>query len=283
MTLQKYAAPLRPIALDKIGTDDVLRVLKPLWISRPETASRLRGRLERVLEAATVRGYRSGPNPALWRGSLRALLPKPKKLVRGHHPAMPFNDLPSFIGTLRELDTMVAWMLEFTILTAARSGEVFGARWGEIDLNAALWTIPGERMKAGREHRVPLAHRAIELLEQSAILRRSAASDTFVFSGRQPDRPFSNMTMQMMLRRSLMARDYTVHGFRSTFRDWAGERTNFPREIVEVALAHLVGDEVERSYRRGDALEKRRKVMGAWANFCEPKRADIIVKLARTA
>jgi integrase len=283
MTLQKYGAPLRPMPLDKIGTDDVLRVLKPLWISRPETASRLRGRIERVLEAATVRGYRSGPNPAIWRGSLRALLPKPKKLTRGHHPAMPIDQLPAFVGTLRKCDTIVAWMLEFTILTAARSGEVFGARWREIDLDALVWTIPGERMKAGREHRVPLAPRALEILNKLTLFRKSDSSDGLVFPSRRPDRPFSNMTMQMMLRRSAAGRAYTVHGFRSTFRDWAGECTTFPRDVVEVALAHLVGDEVERAYRRSDALEKRRKLMEAWANFCEPMGTDNIIALAKIA
>ena len=283
MTLRQYAAPLRSMPLDKIGTDDVLRVLKPLWTSRPETGSRLRGRIERVLEAATVRGYRFGPNPALWRGSLRSLLPKPKKLIRGHHPAMPFHQLPNFIAALRQRDTVVSWMLEFTILTGARSGEVFGVRWSEFDMSARLWTLPAERMKARREHRVPLPPRAVEILEKVARLRRSDSSDSLVFPGRRPDRPFSNMSMQMVLRRSAATRDYTVHGFRSTFRDWAGERTNFPREIVEVALAHLVGDEVERAYRRGDALEKRRTLMEAWAAFCEPETTSNVIPLVKTA
>jgi integrase len=234
-----------PVA--QVGTDDILRVLKPLWLSKAETASRLRGRIERVLDFAKARGMRSGENPARWRGHLDAVLPKRAKLTRGHHKAMPFNEVPEFMGKLGEMDGVSPGALEFAVLTAARSGEVLGARWDEIDLDAKSWTIPRERMKAARVHRVPVADRAVAILSQLAQVRTSE----FIFPGLKRAKPLSSMALEMVLRR--MQVDATVHGFRSAFRDWAGERTSYPREVAEAALAHLVGDAVERAYRRGDA------------------------------
>ncbi|MGX5718571.1 tyrosine-type recombinase/integrase [Shinella zoogloeoides] len=278
MTLKVYTAPLRSKRVDEISTADVLEVLKPIWLTKPETAARLRGRIERVLDAAKVRGHRSGENPALWRGHLDKLLPKRRKLTRGHHAAMPYGDVPAFVADLRKREAMAARALEFTILTAARSGETFGATWKEIDLKAALWTISADRMKAGREHRVPLTPRAVEILTELSGL--GTGPDAYVFPGQREGRPLSTMAMDMILRR--MKIDMTVHGFRSSFRDWAGEETAFPRDVAEAALAHVVGDQTERAYRRGDALEKRRKLMAAWADFCAmtapvaPPRADVL-------
>jgi integrase len=282
MTLTKYAAPLRDIPVDRVATDDVLRALKPLWTTRPETASRLRGRIERVLDAAKALGHRSGENPALWRGHLANLLPRRQKLTRGHHAAMPYGEVPAFVGRLREREALAALALEFTIVTAARSGETYGARWSEIDLDSRVWTVPAARMKGGREHRVPLTERAIEIVDEVAKLRSTGVPDGLVFPGRRPGRPLSVMAMEMLLRR--MGQDgVTVHGFRSSFRDWAGECTSFPREIAEAALAHVVGDQTERAYRRGDALEKRRGLMEAWASFCEPQQQVGDVVPARLA
>jgi integrase len=277
MTLKVYGAPLRSKRVDEISTVDVLEVLKPIWLTKPETAARVRGRIERVLDAATAKGHRSGQNPALWRGHLANLLPKRKKLSRGHHAAMLYGDVPAFVTDLRERDAMAARALEFTILTAARSGETFGATWREIDLKAALWVIPAERMKAGREHRVPLTPRVIEILTDLVGLKDG--QDAFVFPGRKEGRPLSVMAMDMLLRR--MKIDFTVHGFRSSFRDWAGEETTFPREVAEAALAHVVGDETERAYRRGDALEKRRKLMAAWTSYCVPKTPGNVLDMKR--
>jgi integrase len=262
MTLRVYAAPLTALAVRDVTTDDVLRVLKPVWQAKAETASRLRGRIERVLDFAKARGMRSGENPARWRGHLDAILPKRQKLTRGHHKAMPFPDVPRFMHALQGMGSIGAQALEFTILTAARSGEALGARWDEINLDAALWTVPAMRMKGAREHRVPLSERAVAILKTLLAARMSE----FVFPGLKPGKPLSSMAMEMVLRRA--DADVTVHGFRSTFRDWAGEATSFPREVAEAALAHLVGDAVERAYRRGDALDKRRKLMDAWASFC---------------
>ena len=245
-----------------IETNHVLSVLQPIWQSKPETASRLRGRIEKVLDYAKAQGLRSGSNPAGWRGHLSAILPKPAKLVRGHHPAMPFDDVPAFVVELRKRQAAAAMALEFTILTAARTSETLGATWSEIDLKKALWTIPAGRMKAGREHRVPLVGRATEILSACLLARQN----DFVFPGLKLGKPLSNMSMEMLLRR-MSQTTITTHGFRSSFRDWAGEQTTFPREVAEAALAHQVGDETERAYRRGDALEKRRAMMSAWDDF----------------
>jgi integrase len=270
MTLTKYAASLRKKRVDEITTTDVLEVLQPIWSVKGETASRLRSRIERVLDAARVQGHRSGENPARWRGHLEAILPKPSKLTRGHHAAMAFDEVPQFIERLRKIQSLGALALEFLVLTAARSGEVFAARRSEFDFKAKVWTVPGSRMKSGREHRVPLSDRASEIIRGIS----DKHSGQFIFPGVRPGAHLSSMTLAMVLRR--MDLDCTVHGFRSAFRDWVGERTNFPREVAEAALAHVVGDATERAYRRGDALEKRRELMKEWAAFCEPKAANVV-------
>ena len=273
-TLEPYAAPLRAKPVDTIATDDVLAVLKPIWTTKAETASRVRGRIEKVLDAAKAKGFREGENPARWRGHLDHLLPKPSKLARGHHPAMPYEEVASFVAELRKREASAALALELCILTAARSGEILGMRWPEIDFDKKIWAVPADRMKAGREHRVPLSPRAV------AILRKLEKVKTgeFVFAGQARNKPLSNMAMEMVLRR-MKTQDATVHGFRSSFRDWAGNVSNFPREIVETALAHVIGDKAEQAYRRSDALEKRRKLMEAWASYCEPKARGNVVSL----
>jgi integrase len=266
MTLTHYAAPLRPKRLDEIATDDVLAVLRPLWQTRHETASRLRGRIEHVLDAAKAKGLRTAENPARWRGHLKALLPKRQKLTRGHHRAMAYGDVPAFITRLRASGSVSALALEFLILTAARAGEVLGARWDEIDTAAKLWTLPARRMKGHREHRIPLCERAVEIVGTLAKVRQGE----LVFPGNRPGRPLSLTALHRT-----KASEFTVHGFRSAFRDWCGEATAFPRDVAEAALAHAIGDETERAYRRGDALEKRRKLMDAWASYLDrPPAAD---------
>lgn len=265
-TLKDYASDLRAKRVNEVTTEDVLDVLKPIWSTKSETAAKVRGRIERILDAAKAKGYRSGENPARWRGHLDHLLPKRQRLSRGHHPAMQSAAIRDFLTQLRTRDAVAAWALEFTILTAARSGEVLGALWSEIDIEAKVWTIPGNRMKAGREHRVPLSEQALKILARARVIGRS----DYVFPGARKGRPLSGMAMAMLLRRMKLG-GFTVHGFRSTFRDWAGEHTAFPRELAEAALAHTIGDETERAYRRGDALERRRKLMEAWATFCAPK------------
>ena len=277
MTLTKYAAPLRHRPIDEIGTHEILGVLEPLWKRTPETAERLRGRIENVLSAAKAKGYRSGENPALWRGHLDQLLPKRQRLSRGHHAALPYAAAPAFMEDLRGRSATAARALEFTILTVARSGEVLGARWDEIDLKNKLWTVPAVRMKAGREHRVPLSPRAIEIVEAMAEF----GTDGFVFPGPKPGTPLSSMAMAMLLRR--MKVDITVHGFRSTFRDWASEVTSFPHEVCEIALAHTIANKAEAAYRRGDLFEKRRKLMDAWSSFCGASRPSKVVPIRRTA
>lgn len=269
-TLTVYAAPLRPLFVDEVSTEDVLGVLKPLWTTKQETASRLRGRIERVLDAAKAKGKRAGENPARWRGHLDHLLPRRKKLQRGHHPALPYTEVPALIAELRTREAMASFALEFTILCASRSGEVLGADWSEFDRTTKVWTIPAERMKGGIEHRVPLSARALAILDEVEKLKVS----NFVFPGARKGKPLSNMAMTMLLKDRMKRTDITVHGFRSSFRDWCGEMSSFPREVAEAALAHLVGDETERAYRRGDALEKRRKLMDAWSKFVgSPPRA----------
>ena len=276
MTLTKYAAALSAKPVADIATADVLNVLRPLWSATPETASRLRGRIEAVLDAARARGdiAEGQANPARWRGHLETLLPKRARLTRGHHAAMPYKHVPEFIGRLREAETTAALALEFTILTAARSGETLGARWKEFDLEAKVWTIPGARMKAGREHRVPLSARACAIVETLA----SVKTGEFVFASRSGGgrAALSGMAMGMALRRMEADGDRaTVHGFRSAFRDWAGNETEFPRELAEEALAHAAGDATERAYRRGDALERRRRLMDEWAGHCEPSGTGV--------
>lgn len=271
MTLTEYAGPLRSKAIDAITTEDVLSCLRPIWQTKAETASRVRGRIERVLDAAAARGLRSRENPARWRGHLDALLPKRQKLARGHHAAMPFNDVPAFLTGLRKVEGVSARALEFAILTAARSGEVLGARWSEIDLEAKVWTVPAARMKAAREHRVPLSDRVVEILSALAAVKIG----DYLFPGAKQDTPLSVMALTMVMRRMGQGQ-FTVHGFRSAFRDWAGERTHFAREVAEAALAHVIGDQTERAYRRGDALDKRRELMDAWARFCQGEAGNVV-------
>jgi integrase len=270
MTLTRYTETIRSMPVNMIGTAEVLRVLQPIWQKIPETASRLRGRIERVLDAAQARAFRSGENPARWKGHLSTLLPPRQKLTKGHHAAMPYQELPEFLVRLRARDGVSARALEFVILTAARSGEVLGLQWNEIDLERKVWTVPAARIKAGRENRVPLSPRAVEILEAMQVVRVS----DYVFPGYRPGRPLGDMALHLV--RERMEIPYTVHGFRSTFRDWCGEATNFPREVAEAALAHVVGDETERAYRRGDALEKRRKLMESWSNYCAPKPSNVV-------
>jgi integrase len=278
MTLTKYAGPLRDLPISEVGTDDVLKVLRPLWSRVPETASRTRGRIERVLDYARARGWRSGENPALWRGHLALMLPKPEKLRRGHHRALPYQEIPAFMARLRNTKGLGARALEFQILTAARSGEVRGATWAEIDFNAELWIIPKERMKANRAHRVPLPPHAMALLEDLLGMARAEHGDeapsALLFPGTLLDRPLSDGTLERVLDRLSVA--VTPHGFRSTFRDWAGDTTDHPREVIEAALAHAVGDETERAYRRSDALEKRRTLMEAWSAYCAGENPAVV-------
>lgn len=265
-TLEAYAYPhFGDLAVASIDTPHVLAALEPIWRAKPETARRVRGRIETILDAAKVRGLRSGENPARWRGHLDHLLPKRSKASQGHHAAMPYADVPSFMGELRTREAVAARALEFAIITAARSGEVLGATWGEVDLAAALWTIPGERMKAGREHRVPLPARAVEILRAVQPLNFRDETSAHLFPATRGG-PLSGMAMAMLLRR--MAQPITAHGFRSSFRDWAAEQTAFPFEVAEMALAHTVGNKVEAAYRRGDMFEKRRKLANAWADYC---------------
>ncbi|MCC0035345.1 MAG: tyrosine-type recombinase/integrase [Hoeflea sp.] len=274
MTLEQYASPLRAKSVSDISTDDVLNVLTPIWQSKAETASRLRGRIERVLDYAKARGWRTGENPALWRGHLKNILPARQKLTRGHHAAMPYRDVPAFMEQLPGKEAMAARGLEFLILTAARSGEVLGSTWSEMDLENAVWTIPAKRMKAGKEHRVPLSPRALAIVKE---LHETRISD-YVFPGQRPNRPLSGMAFEMLMRR-MKADAFTVHGFRSAFRDWAGDETQFSRDVAEEALAHRVGDATERAYRRADALEKRRQLMDEWQRYCLASTAKNVIRL----
>jgi integrase len=278
MTLRDYAATLRRLPVDKITADDVLSVLKPLWNDKSETASRLRGRIERVLDAARAQGLRDGENPARWRGHLDQLLPKRQRLTRGHHAAMPYAEVPGFMGKLQTRQATAASALEFAILTAARSGEVLGARWAEFDIDQAVWTVPAVRMKAGREHRVPLSRRALKIVKAM----HEARNGDFVFFGQKPGKPLSVMALEMVLRR-MKIDSVTVHGFRSSFRDWASERTNFTNEVCEAALAHVIENKAEAAYRRGDLFDKRRKLMEAWAVYCATLRAGKVVAFRRKA
>lgn len=262
--LEVEAKSLRDMPVNEIEVDHVLRVLRPIWREKPETASRVRNRIERVLDASAALGHRSKENPARWRGNLDSLLGKRERLTRGHHKAVPIDDMPAFMEQLRGRSAMAALALEFTILTAARTGEVIGATWSEIDRPKKLWRVPGHRMKMGKLHEVPLAARALDILDTAMGDRTVELSDP-IFHGPRRSEPLSNMSMAMLMRR--MQADATPHGFRSTFRDWGGDRTNFPREVIEHALAHQVGNGTEQAYRRGSALEKRRKLMEAWSRY----------------
>lgn len=274
-TLERDAASLRPFPLDQIDTAKVLEALRPIWSVKSETASRVRARIEWVLDAAKAKGYRSGENPARWKGHLDQLLPKPSRLTRGHHAALPFAEVPAFIRELHDRPATSALALEFTILTASRSGEVRGAVWREMDLANAVWTIPADRMKAGREHRVPLSNRALAILADMARLADNDP-DALVFPGPKGSRTsLSDAAFSALLKRMGRSEGITPHGFRSSFRDWAGETTTFPRDVAEMCLAHAVGDMTERAYRRGDALARRRELMQAWSEFCADNQKKI--------
>ena len=263
MTLTEYAKPLRRLPIDAVTTEEILRTLQPIWKRTPETAERLRGRIENVLSSAKAKGLREGENPAAWKGHLDQLLPKRQRLTRGHHAALPFNDVAEFFGNLSAKSATAARALQFLILTASRSGEVLGATWSEVDLDRGLWVVPASRMKAGTEHRVPLSEAALNVLSSVNVGLRP---DDHLFWGKSPDRPLSNMAMSMLLRR--MVPNVTVHGFRSSFRDWAAEVSAFSHEVCEMALAHTIPNKAEAAYRRGDLLDKRRELMEAWALFC---------------
>ena len=271
-TLTEYAAPIWGKRIDQVDTAGVLACLTPIWQSKAETASRLRGRIERVLSAAKAEGLRSGENPAAWRGHLDATLPKPKKLMRGHHAALPYADMPAFIAELRARPALAALALELTALTATRTSEVLNAEWDEFDLDAGLWTIPAARMKARKEHRVPLSKRALAIIKELAAARTSK----FVFPGQRRGRPLSGNSMLNLLERMGSRGALTPHGFRSAFSDWASEVSPYPSELRESVLAHTIGNKAEAAYRRGDALEKRRAMMEAWAQWCEPKADNVI-------
>ena len=252
-----------------VDTALVLKVLRPIWLDKPETAGRVRGRIERVLAWATVSEFRQGENPARWRGHLAEMLPAKSKIHKvTPHKAVPYVDVPGFMADLRERDSVSARALEFTILSATRTNETIGAVWDEIDLKNKVWTIPAGRMKAEREHRVPLPDRSVE------ILKGLPREGKFVFPGGNAGKPLSNMA-QLELLKGMLGNGYTVHGFRSSFRDWCKEQTNFPREIAELALAHMVADKSEAAYSRGDALDKRRQLMAAWAKYCTSKNGEI--------
>jgi integrase len=261
-TLATYASPVMgKMLVADIGLPHVLSVLEPIWQSKTETAKRVRGRIESVLDWATTRGYRSGLNPARWKGHLDSVLAAPGKIAKPeHHRALAVADVGAFMAALRQREGTGARALEFCILNASRSGEVRGARWSEFDLDRAIWTIPGSRMKAGRDHRVPLSDDSLSLLEK---LPRFADNDLVFVSPRGG--PLSDMTLSAVLQR--MSVDAVPHGFRSTFRVWAEERTSFPPSVAEMALAHVNGDRVEAAYLRTDLFEKRRRMMADWAAF----------------
>jgi integrase len=263
-TIATYCSPVfgeLPVQLVDVGL--VMKAIEPLWATKPETAGRVRGRIERILDWAKVRGYRDGENPARWRGHLDHLLPARGKIRRvRHHAALAYAEIPAFVTALRGRDAVAARALEFAILTAARTSEVLGAKWSEIDSDARLWVIPAERMKAGREHRVPLADRALEIIKN---MMASKQNDYVFYGDRRAT--LSNMSLLMLLRR-MGREDITTHGFRSTFRDWVAEQTDCPSAVAEMALAHSIGNAVEAAYRRGDMLDKRRPLMARWEKYC---------------
>jgi len=270
---QRLAPALLPLDVAAIDTEAVLGVLKPLWGKKRETASRLRGRIELVLSAAKAEGLRSGENPAMWRGHLDHLLSRASK-VKEHLPALPYQELPELMARLRERTSVASRALEFSILVAARADEVLSAQWSEFDLKAELWTVPAPSMKGRIAHRVPLVGRALAIVREMAAIR----SSDFVFPGRFRGKPLSHNALNEDLRRRMGVENATQHGMRSTFRDWAGDRTSFPREIAEAALAHKVGGDVERAYRRGDALDKRRELMRQWDAFCASSGGGKVVR-----
>lgn len=271
-TLSNYVYPVfGAVPVQLVDVNLVLRVIEPIWLKKTETAARIRSRIERILDWAHARGLRDGENPARWRGRLENVLPA-RSLAQPvrHHPALAYAEMPAFMAELKQRNGMGAIALRFVILTAARTSEVRLATWKEIDLDNKLWTAPAAHMKAKRIHRVPLSDAAVALLQSTQFDR---AGDDWVFPGLKPERPISDMTMLATLK--TLRDGLTVHGFRSAFRDWAAERTDFPREVAEAALAHAVGDKVEAAYRRGDLFEKRRQLMDAWADYCEGREGAL--------
>lgn len=262
-TLDTYCKAFAKMPVSRIDTPHVLKALEPIWTEKAETASRLRARIERVLAWATVSGFRKGDNPARWRGHLDELLPRIERRKRvKHHPALAYGDMGEFMQELRAMPDTTARALEFAILTACRTGELLGAKPAEFDIEAAVWTIPAERMKSHRQHKVPLSPRA-----QTIVREALKAGDEYVFRGRYPNTPMSNMAMLQLTRR--MRAGVVPHGFRSTFRTWAAEQTNYPRDVCEMSLAHVIGDQTEAAYQRGDLFEKRRRLIAEWARYCE--------------
>ncbi|MGH1457214.1 MAG: tyrosine-type recombinase/integrase [Alphaproteobacteria bacterium] len=268
-TLKAYAYPvLSGLHVKDVTVDHILQVIEPIWQTKTETANRVRNRIELVLDWAKARGSRTGDNPARWKGNLDALLPAPSRVSKvSHHKAMDWRDVSAFMQELKQQDSVGAKALMLTILTATRSGEVRKATWDEIDLEQAVWTIPAERMKAGKEQRIPLSPEAVAILRKQPHI----ADIPYIFSNKV-GKPLSDMALTQLLRR--MELDCTVHGFRSTFRDWAGETTAFPREVIEHALAHKLKDKAEAAYARGDLFTKRRKLMAAWADFLKQTQTE---------
>lgn len=280
-TLDTYAGPV--IGGLDVGLVDlplVLKILEPIWQEKTETASRVRGRIESVLSWATVRKYRTGLNPARWKGHLDQLLAKPSTITKvEHHAALPYKELGDFMVELRQHEGIGAAALEFAILTAARSGEVRGATWGEIDLPAHTWKIPAERMKAGKEHVVPLSNAVVAVIEKMQECR----INDYVFPGAREAKPLSDMSLTAVLRR-MHRHDLTAHGFRSTFRDWCAESTAYPSEMAEMALAHTISDKTEAAYRRGNLLAKRVRLMNDWAKHCAtPRQEGKVLPMKRAA
>lgn len=268
MTLREYAKPLHAKPIADLTRDDVLEVLKPIWTKIPETADRTRQRIAAVFDHARARGLYVGDNPADWRGGLKELLPARQKLTRGHHAAVGYKALPAVIQTLRQSAAVSARAVEFIALTAARSNEARSATWDEIDLEQKLWTIPAARMKSARDHEVPLSDRAVTIL----LAQQQRATGTLVFEGEKEGKPISDTAMVKVFR-AAGAGDATLHGLRSSFRDWAGDETHYPRDVAEAALAHVLKDKTEAAYRRGSALAKRRAMMQEWADYLNVKRS----------
>jgi integrase len=285
-TIETYANPVfGDLPVGDVTTTHVLAAVEPIWLSKPETASRLRGRIERILDFAKTRGWRSGENPAAWKGHVALTLPARSKIRKvEHHAALGWREIGDFMLALRDQQGVGGRALRFAILTAARSGEVRGVQWNEIDMSAATWIVPAKRMKGGREHRIPLSEPALDVLREMSRTRLSQDLDTLVFPGRDAGRPLSDMSLTAVLRR-MRRGELTAHGFRSSFRDWAAETTACPAELVEMALALAVGNKVEAAYRRGDLFEKRRRLMQDWADYCSLPRTGAsanVLSLRRT-
>ncbi|MBR2514597.1 MAG: tyrosine-type recombinase/integrase [Halomonas sp.] len=271
-TLKTYARPvIGEMPVDEIDTHQILNILSPIWVTKTETAKRVQGRIENVLDFASAHKYRDEANPARWRGHLDKLLPKPSKVQKvTHHPAMPYEQVAAFMGAVQDYNSMSSKALQLLILTATRTSEVLNAEWHEIDLVTATWTIPAKRMKASREHRIPLSHQALALISNLP----SVKGNSYVFPGMKPGRPLSNMSLLQFMRGlgygpSGDKGNYVPHGFRSSFRDWTGEVTSYPRDVAEMALAHAIENKVEAAYRRGDLFEKRRAMMQEWADYIQ--------------